>query len=83
MGRKLLESVATFSGYELDKLQKDFTVERHELEDGTLEIISPIEVRLSGCRSFKRARKSSHNSVLIPFSLMPPDIKVSGGSILT
>ena len=44
MGRKLLESVATFSGYELDKLQKDFTVERHELEDGTLEIISPIEV---------------------------------------
>lgn len=44
MGRKLLESVATFSGYELDKLQKDFTVERNELEDGTLEIVSPIEV---------------------------------------
>jgi hypothetical protein len=43
MGRKLLQSVATYSGYELDQLQKDFIVERNELEDGSLEIISPLE----------------------------------------
>ena len=44
MGRRLLPAVATFSGYELDSLKKNFSVERNELEDGTLEIISPIEV---------------------------------------